>query len=195
MTPDREERVAELRRIFRMLQATAEGVGMDCLNSGEGGETGARRLGEQFCATLERLRALGIAPERHFPALPADAPLNEILIAYSQLAAYIGNEADSETPQSGDQGVSGASGGAFTPAFVAEAVGCLDEVEGDIEQLREQLHDLTRRFHGAEGPEEELRCLEEKELAGVADELFMLGHMLRQLVRDVRAAGAVGRAA
>ena len=191
MTPKREERLAELRRIYRMLQATAEGIGIDRLNGVEGREAGERRMGEQLNATLDRLQALGVAPERHFPVLPAEAPLDESLIAYGQLAAYVGNETNSETPQR----MSGAPGHAFTPAFVVEAVGCLDEVEGDIEQLRERLHALTRRFHGAEGPEEELRCLEEKELAGAADELFMLGHTLRQLVRDVRAAGAAGRAA
>jgi hypothetical protein len=192
MTPEHEERTAELRPIHRMLQATAEGIGNHRLSGVEGAEAGASRLEAQFNATLAQLVALGTVPEGHFLSLQGDAAPNEILVAYGQLAAYLEDEGENEAPPSAGQSSSDEPGVGLLPTFAQEAVGTLDEVKGDVDQLRERLHTLTQRFHGSQRPEEKLLCLERKELTGAADELFMLGHTLRQLIREVSAATAIG---
>jgi hypothetical protein len=84
---ERQERDAELRRIARMLEKTAQMVEHATLTgSMSGGRDFAVR---SYNSVRQHLEAIGEIPARLFPPLPDNASLDDVGIASAQLSEYL----------------------------------------------------------------------------------------------------------
>jgi len=189
MVAEHKERAAEVHQMCRMLRSTVEKIEATQSNEFFDSREARNRLSAQFNTTLEQVIRLGGVAEGFFAALDVEAPIDEILFAYEQLASYSESADCRSTPTDSGTNTGDAPGSAPSTKVAGaspslESLASLSEAGHGVVQAGERIQALAKRAHVTGGPDDEVCRLESDELPDAADELFIFAHMLRRLARD-----------